>query len=650
MSDVKAEDERVLVIYDEPFSSSIHYRPFFQSLEDEFLFPFLCSRIRVASQIERIIVLHHYDEERIDRRFAASLEVAGVTPVRALYKDRLQSVSAYLQSTNTAVAVLANFEGLLFPADLSSVLLDRHIITGNDFTSAISTIDGPRLSAVSAGFIGNIAEFSALSGYIDLEPAVEKVLAWTRVTGQQSPISLRTDYVDVRGTYKLKARDFPDRMEYLWPREVECLVRSLKTLRPLTLEKERAGDLLRALRFAHTQDRNSLLALGPSTFTLPDENCTRPIKVLFISNASAFSGAEESLCTLVEALDHSTLRLSALVTLEGIFTDRLRGAGVNVTCAAMSMSDSTLATYSFVADVISREMPHVIHLNGFESTMVLAAVYNSTLPIIQHARNGGLREYSAALEIASMVVAVSEYVAESVVAKGVDPSKVHILYDEVNTRRFDPAHFSRSICRAEVGIEDARPIILMVARLVEYKRHDLMLNALAIVKRTFPSVRLLMVCDSYADNPLSGRINDLVATLGLAENVDVRGFTHDVRPLMCAADCLVLCSDGEALGRCVVEALSMELPVVVTSSGGTHEVVHDGTSGGLVVPSGDAASIANKIVWLLTNTDRAVELGRAGRTFAVESLDARRAAARFTEWVTAMYHGRAVVSTDLAIT
>jgi phosphatidylinositol alpha-1,6-mannosyltransferase len=62
---------------------------------------------------------------------------------------------------------------------------------------------------------------------------------------------------------------------------------------------------------------------------------------------------------------------------------------------------------------------------------------------------------------------------------------------------------------------------------------------------------------------------------------------------------VVLCSDREGLGRCVVEAMAMGTPVVVTDSGGTHEVVNHRKTG-FVVRGGDARDLATRIVEALT--------------------------------------------------
>ena len=79
-----------------------------------------------------------------------------------------------------------------------------------------------------------------------------------------------------------------------------------------------------------------------------------------------------------------------------------------------------------------------------------------------------------------------------------------------------------------------------------------------------------------------------------------------------AADVLVLCSDLEPLGTCVLETMSLELPVIVSDSGGACELVQDGDSG-LVVPGSNPAALAQAIVSIAQDQQWAADLGRRAR-------------------------------------
>jgi glycosyltransferase involved in cell wall biosynthesis len=67
----------------------------------------------------------------------------------------------------------------------------------------------------------------------------------------------------------------------------------------------------------------------------------------------------------------------------------------------------------------------------------------------------------------------------------------------------------------------------------------------------------------------------------------------------------------------------MEIPVVVTDTGGTHELISSGTRGGFVVPGNDSQALAARVVELLRSPILRTELGKRGREYVVEHLDAR---------------------------
>ena len=121
------------------------------------------------------------------------------------------------------------------------------------------------------------------------------------------------------------------------------------------------------------------------------------------------------------------------------------------------------------------------------------------------------------------------------------------------------------------------------------------------------------------------RIHELAGLLEVRDYVTFAPFLEDIRIVHEAADVIVLCSDGEALGRCIPEAMAMEVPVVVTDSGGTREIVADGETG-MVVRPGDDGAVAGAIERLLTDRELYCRCAANARQYAVERLSAENSA------------------------
>jgi len=157
-----------------------------------------------------------------------------------------------------------------------------------------------------------------------------------------------------------------------------------------------------------------------------------------------------------------------------------------------------------------------------------------------------------------------------------------------------------------------RPVdLVFVGRLVPIKRVDLLLDAVAWVRRTLPGVRVEIV----GQGPLRDTLEQQARRLGLASNVRFVGPQPRVRDWLTRARVFVLTSDSEGLALALIEAMLCGLPVVCSNVGDLPDLVEDGVNGYLVA-SRTPEAFAERIVTLLTDPDRAAAFGRAARAAA----------------------------------
>jgi glycosyltransferase involved in cell wall biosynthesis len=144
--------------------------------------------------------------------------------------------------------------------------------------------------------------------------------------------------------------------------------------------------------------------------------------------------------------------------------------------------------------------------------------------------------------------------------------------------------------RRELGIPlDAR-CVGSVARLVEQKRLDRLLDAVA---RLPDDVH----CVLAGDGPLRGALERQAAALEIAGRVHFLGHRPDVADVLAALDLFVMTSDREGMSNAMLEALAAEVPVVSTRVSGTDEALRpavDGIAPGVVVGF-DADAVAEGI-------------------------------------------------------
>ncbi len=153
-----------------------------------------------------------------------------------------------------------------------------------------------------------------------------------------------------------------------------------------------------------------------------------------------------------------------------------------------------------------------------------------------------------------------------------------------------------------------RPLIVGHGRLVQGKSRDVLLRAAAIVKRTWPGVRVRLVGDGPELEPLRA----LASELSISDAVEFTGYALEPLPLLMDADVYVLSSQSEGLPNALLEAIALGLPAVSTDCPtGPREILGSGDDAcGLLVPVDDVEAMAAALAKLLGDDALRARLGR----------------------------------------
>ncbi|MDQ2941695.1 MAG: glycosyltransferase family 4 protein [Chloroflexota bacterium] len=159
--------------------------------------------------------------------------------------------------------------------------------------------------------------------------------------------------------------------------------------------------------------------------------------------------------------------------------------------------------------------------------------------------------------------------------------------------------------------------LVFVGRLIDEKRVDLLVDALALLRGRDPEPRSPR-CTIVGDGPELARLRARVSALGLAETVQLPGSLPEARVfgLLKAAKLLVLPSIREGFGITVIEAQACgTVPLVARSpTSGAPDLVRDGIDGTTCDPTPTA--LADAIAALLASPDGLASMARAARTAA----------------------------------
>jgi glycosyltransferase involved in cell wall biosynthesis len=231
------------------------------------------------------------------------------------------------------------------------------------------------------------------------------------------------------------------------------------------------------------------------------------------------------------------------------------------------------------------------------------------------------------LKRADAVTAVCGAVADSLVRDyGVPRERVRVVPNGADLPDEAAEHPVSRRLRATLGASAMKPLWVCAARLEEQKGHDVLLEALAGVRRR----GLEFVAAFAGDGSRRAALERRAAELSLADHVRFLGMVEEIGPLLAAADAVVMPSRWEGLPLTLLEALARARPVVASAVGGIPEVVEDRISGRLV-PPGDVSALEEALEWLHRRSDLASALGREGAARVREHFTWDRTVASFEE-------------------
>jgi glycosyltransferase involved in cell wall biosynthesis len=162
--------------------------------------------------------------------------------------------------------------------------------------------------------------------------------------------------------------------------------------------------------------------------------------------------------------------------------------------------------------------------------------------------------------------------------------------------------------RRELGVAEDELLVGCVANYQPVKRHDLLIQAFASLRREGHKLRLLMV----GEGPLRGELQRQIDAYGLQDCARLHGRVTDARPLFSLFDLVVQTSRSEGLPNALLEAAAAARPIVATAAGGSGEIVIDGETG-LLAPINDVDAISAAIRRLVVDPDLRDRLGLAAR-------------------------------------
>jgi glycosyltransferase involved in cell wall biosynthesis len=367
-------------------------------------------------------------------------------------------------------------------------------------------------------------------------------------------------------------------------------------------------------------------------------------RILLVTNWIGWAGAETQLAHLAIGLSRAGHR----VTLLGIGTivrdlGPLRDAGVEVVALGATRPPAKLRRLPGM--VRMARAADVVHCTGWDASLwgrLAAALARRPALVTEHTpgrdmqvtEKGTSRGRLIALHnrlldrFTYATIAVGAWQADLLRDEGVRAESIVHIPNAVPVAELRE-RAARGPARETLGVPEAAPLLVHVARFSAQKGQGTTLRAAASLRRRFGDVHVAFVGEGGEE----AKVRAEAAAIGAGEWAHFLGRRDDVPGLLAAADLSVLPSMGEGLPMSQIEALAVGTPVVATDVGDIRWLL-EMSGGGICVLPGDEDAFRAACADLLEHPERRRRLAAAALA-AAPGFDAPLMVSRYERLLTA---------------
>ena len=343
------------------------------------------------------------------------------------------------------------------------------------------------------------------------------------------------------------------------------------------------------------------------------------MRIAFVITGMETGGAEMMLLKVVSRL-HRDRYDPLVVSLRkgGDMVERFRAVPVPLYSVDISRSAWVpLGGLLRLFAVIRQLRPDVLQgwmYHGNVAAQCAAAMLRGPVPVLWNVRAGAnMRQEKWRTRVLVRLGGMLSHLPERIINNSATSAAAHeqrfgyradkrlVIPNGFDTEVFRPSDEARTTIRAELGLPQTATLIGLIGRYHAEKNHLGFLQAAALLRAHHPDVVFLLAGPGV--DATNVELRDQIRDLQLESAVRLLGRRDDMPRLTAALDVSVCCSLSEGFPNVVGEAMSSEVPCVVTDIGDCAWVVGD--TGKVVAPRDSAA--------LSAALREMVEAGAAGR-------------------------------------
>ncbi len=169
--------------------------------------------------------------------------------------------------------------------------------------------------------------------------------------------------------------------------------------------------------------------------------------------------------------------------------------------------------------------------------------------------------------------------------------------------------------------------IVSVGRLNKQKNYDLLIDAIEIVAKEYPDISV----DIWGIGEEESRLNRIIDNKNLSRFIALRGRTNNVKDVLSASDLFIMTSNYEGMPNSLLEAMTYGMPCISTDCPTGPSDLIENEKNGFLIKMNAKQELSDKIIELINNPQKAINLGKAARDSIKDKHSAVAITNRFVE-------------------
>ena len=327
--------------------------------------------------------------------------------------------------------------------------------------------------------------------------------------------------------------------------------------------------------------------------------------VLHIASGDLWAGAEVMLYTLVKSL-HTDFEIKITVILlnHGTLEQKLIKCGITVQVIDESQFNG-LQIFQQLNNIIKQTSPDVIHTHRIkENILGSIAAWRNGIPSIR-TTHGAPEHQPPLYKIPKHLILLTDrllgrYCQQNIVAVSSDLAnklehhfpkrKIKIIENGIDIASLiqnQPIKHPNNTNSYKIGI---------AGRLVPIKRIDLFIESAIYLKQHHPELNIDF--QIYGDGPLQETLKTQIQSQQAASYIKLEGHCEKISEELQTLDALLMTSDHEGLPMILLEAMSLQVPIIAHAVGGIPHLLENGRCG-ILIKNQTAEAFAQAILNLI---------------------------------------------------